>query len=69
VRFTSSDSRAVLPGDSRFTLGDQSGRTFSVTFPTEGDQRLTVADTATSSITGTATVNIAPAGSTKDRRE
>src|SRR5262249_41820538 len=69
VRFRSSDRRAVRPTDYRFTPGDESARRFSVTFSTEGDQRLTVTDTANPSITGTATVSVAPAGSTKKRRE
>jgi serine/threonine protein kinase len=68
VRFSSSDSRAVLPANYRFTLSDESVRRFPVTFPAEGDQRLTVTDTATS-ITGTATVNVAPAGITKEKRK
>ena len=61
--------KAVLPGDYDFNPGDQSVRTFRVTFRTEGDHRITVTDTANPSITGSAAVEVAPARPTKGRPE
>src|SRR5712691_10423724 len=61
VHFTSSDARAVLPADYRFTTGttctpspcDNGIHSFSVTLKTSGAQSVTAADTVTSTITGT----------------
>ena len=50
LHFTSNDAQAALPADA--TLSGGVG-TFSVTLKTPGNQTLTAADTATSSITGT----------------
>jgi len=58
VQFTSSDDRGMLPGAYRFMAVDQAVRTFRITFRTEGDQRITVTDSATPAITGNATVNV-----------
>ncbi len=52
VAFSSSDSQALLPGNS--TLNNGTG-TFSATFETAGIQALTATDTVTKSITGTQT--------------
>jgi len=60
VHFSSSDSQAVLPANSRLTSGTG---TFSATLKTSGIQTITATDTATSSITSTpspTTVSAAP---------
>ncbi|MGQ0742771.1 MAG: hypothetical protein ACT4OS_00225 [Acidimicrobiales bacterium] len=44
VRFTSSDTRAVLPGDYTFTPGDDGARRFTATLNSTGNQSLRVAD-------------------------
>ena len=49
VRFTSSDSAAVLPADSALNLG---GGTFNATFETGGVQTLTVTDAMAATIRG-----------------
>lgn len=49
VHFTSSDTKAVLPGDSILPFGDS---VFSVTFETTGSQTVTATDMAVPSITG-----------------
>jgi hypothetical protein len=63
VHFTSSDGQAVLPGDYPFTSADAGMHTFSgaVTLKTAGNQTITARDTATSSITGSASVTVTPA--------
>jgi putative cell wall-binding protein len=50
VHFTSTDSGAVLPGNSTFSGGVGS---FTVRFSSAGSKHVTVTDTSTSSITGT----------------
>jgi hypothetical protein len=50
VHFSSSDTRAVLPGDAALTNGTGS---FAVIFKTAGGQSLTATDTASSTLTGT----------------
>jgi len=57
VHVTSTDGAAVLPAN--FTLVNGVG-TFAVTFNTLGNQTLTITDTANSSISGSATVGVAP---------
>lgn len=52
VRFTSSDARAVLPGDYTFTPADAGTHAFGATLKTAGTQSLTVTDTANGAITG-----------------
>ena len=49
VHFTSTDTQAMLPGNSTLSSGTAS---FSVTLETAGNQTVTAADTATASITG-----------------
>jgi uncharacterized repeat protein (TIGR03803 family) len=63
VRFTSSDSKAVLPANYTFTSTDAGTHTFTtgVTLKTAGKQTITATDTTTSSITGTATVSVTAA--------
>ncbi len=61
VHFTTSDVRAVLPADYRFTAGttctpspcDNGIHSFSVTLKTAGTQSITATDTVASTITGT----------------
>ena len=56
VRFTSSDSAAVLPGNYTFTAGDAGVHVFSATLKTASSSTsITVTDTTTTSITGTQT--------------
>ncbi len=58
VHFSSSDHKATLPPDYTFTGSDDGVHKFTVTLNTVGTQTLTVTDKATSSITGTASVNV-----------
>ncbi len=55
IHFTSSDTQAVLPANYTFTAGDLGVQTFSVILKTPGTRSVTVTDTVTSSISGTAT--------------
>ncbi|QJW97425.1 beta strand repeat-containing protein [Frigoriglobus tundricola] len=58
VHFTSSDGRAVLPGDGTLTNG--SG-TFTATLNSAGQQTISAADTVTSSVAGsTGSIGVAP---------
>ena len=62
VEFTSSDTAAILPGNTPFTSANAGQQTFSVTFGTAGTQSLTVTDTLHSSLTGTQSgISVAPA--------
>ena len=47
VEFTSSDTAAILPGNTPSRSANQGVQTFSVTFETAGTQSVTVTDTAT----------------------
>ena len=58
VTFTSSDKQAVLPGDYTFSAADSGVHAFTVTLAKLGNQTITVRDTATKSINGTATVTV-----------
>jgi hypothetical protein len=58
VHFTSSDTQAGLPSNYTFTAADNGVHTFTVTLITAGDQTVTVTDTATGSITGSASVSV-----------
>jgi hypothetical protein len=65
VQFASSDSAAVLPGPYTFTTGtggDNGVHTFNVTLKTAGSRSVSVSDTNASSINGSATVGVSPAG-------
>ncbi len=58
VHFTSSDPLATLPANYTFVPGDNGVHTFTgVQLGTAGHQTITVTDTVTSSITGTAGIN------------
>jgi hypothetical protein len=59
IHFTSTDPRAGLPPDYTFVPGDAGRQTFSVTLGTAGTQTITAADTVTTTISGSATVNVA----------
>jgi hypothetical protein len=61
VTFTSGDGQAGLPASYLFTTTDQGRHTFAVTWKTAGTQTLTVADTATASLTAQASVQVSPA--------
>jgi ELWxxDGT repeat protein len=52
VRFTSSDTQAVLPGNYTFTAADAGMHTFSATLKTAGTRSLTATDTANGALTG-----------------
>jgi hypothetical protein len=67
VHFTSSDPQAVLPADFTFTSGNAgSAFYFTVTLKTAGKQSVTVTDTMTNSITGTASgITVFPAAASK----
>lgn len=60
VRFSSSDSAAILPNDYTFTAADSGSHTFTggITFMTPGAQSLTATATFAHSITGTANVTV-----------
>jgi hypothetical protein len=63
VHFGGTDGQAALPGDYLFTLGDGGVHVFSngVTLKTAGNQTVTASDTATASLTGSASVSVNPA--------
>ncbi len=52
VHFTSSDARAKLPANYKFTAADAGTHVFSVTLKTAGTQSVSATDTATSSVEG-----------------
>lgn len=56
IKFTSSDTKAVLPPNYQFLASDQGVHTFSVTLQTGGNQTVTATDTVNSSLTGGAIV-------------
>ncbi len=53
VRLTSSDAKAALPANYKFTAADAGNHTFSVTLKTAGTQSITVTDTTSAGLTGT----------------
>ena len=55
VHFTSSDTKAKLPANYKFTVADAGTHVFSVTLKTAGMQSVTATDTTTSSIKGSQT--------------
>jgi hypothetical protein len=63
AHFASSDGQADLPNDYTFVAADNGVHTFpsGVTLEPAGNQTITVTDTATASITGSATVGVNPA--------
>jgi ribosomal protein S6E (S10) len=65
AHFTSTDGKAVLPGDYTFTSANAGTHNFSVTLKTAGTRAVTVTDKATSSISGVQVgINVTP-GSAK----
>ncbi len=63
IHFSSSDGQAVLPGNYTFTVSDAGTHLFAVTFNTTGQQSLISTDTATATITGSASVTVNAAAS------
>jgi hypothetical protein len=63
VKFSSSDTQAVLPANYTFTSADAGVHTFTngVTLKTAGSQTVTATDTVTSSVTGSVTVTVSAA--------
>ncbi len=61
VSFASSDSTAALPGSYTFTAADNGVHTFTVTLKHAGSQTISAADTANTSITGSASVTVSAA--------
>jgi hypothetical protein len=62
VTFTSSDGKAVLPGNYTFTAGDNGSHKFNATLKTAGTQSLTTTDTKLSTSTGSQTgITVNPA--------
>ena len=55
VKFSSSDAKALLPANYKFTTADAGTRVFSVTLKTAGTQSVTATDTTTASIKGSQT--------------
>jgi hypothetical protein len=52
IHFTSSDTKAALPGDYTFVAGDNGVHTFNATLKTAGVHSITATDTSSGSITG-----------------
>ncbi len=63
VRFTSTDSAAILPTDYTFMSGDGGAHTFSVALLTAGSQPVTVTDTGNSALTDTESWSVNPSTS------
>jgi PKD repeat protein len=65
IHFSSSDGRAVLPGNYTFTSTDAGRHTFTITLKTSGSNSITAMDSGNSAITGTqAGIQINPAAAT-----
>jgi hypothetical protein len=60
VHFTSSDAKAVLPGDYTFTSADAGTHTFLVTLNTLGSRTITAADSVNSALQASAVVSVVP---------
>jgi hypothetical protein len=54
IHFTSNDTKAGLPADYTFVMGDAGKHSFQVTFKTAGNDTVTATDTMTAAITGSA---------------
>jgi hypothetical protein len=66
VRFTSTDSQAVLPANYKFKAADAGVHSFSATLKTAGTRSLTATDTVTSAFTGSeAGIAVNPAAASK----
>jgi hypothetical protein len=61
VHFTSSDAQATLPADYAFLAADNGVHSFPVTWRTAGTQTVRATDVATGTVSGTASVTVAPA--------
>src|SRR6185369_16722802 len=66
VSFAGSTFGTILPDNYTFTAADKGQHTFQVTLPSRGSQSITVTDTTTLSITGTATVKVSAPSSSWD---
>jgi hypothetical protein len=64
IHFASSDLSPTLPSDYTFTGDDYGSHTFAVTLTTAGSQTVTVTDTASAAVAGSATVQVGPAAAT-----
>ncbi len=58
VSFSSTDAKAVLPANYPFGTSNVGTQNFSVTFETSGTQSITVTDTSTASIAGSASTTV-----------
>ncbi|HZH74574.1 MAG TPA: lamin tail domain-containing protein [Archangium sp.] len=58
VRFSSSDSKATLPSEYTFATADLGLKTFTVRFVSQGEQTLTVQDTAMATLSATASTHV-----------
>ncbi len=67
IRFSSSDSQAILPANYIFSSADSGVHTFSATLKTAGSKLITATDTITSSITGNQTITVQPAAASNAR--
>jgi ELWxxDGT repeat protein len=65
VRFTSSDAKAVLPGNYTFTGADSGTRTFSAMLKTAGIQSLSATDTLNVTFSGAQSVTVKPAAASQ----
>ena len=65
IRFSSSDSAAILPGDYQFTAADRGSHTFTggVTLTTAGRQTVTAFEIFAPSINGNASLTVSSASS------
>jgi hypothetical protein len=62
IKFSSSDTQAVLPGNYPFVSGDNGSHAFvnALILKTIGDQTVTVTDISNSKVTGSATIDVNP---------
>jgi hypothetical protein len=67
VHFSSNDPAAAVPADYTFQAGDQGSAVLAATLFTAGKQNLTATDTGTSTLTGTASVQVLPGAITHFR--
>ena len=66
IHVSSSDARAVLPGNYTFTTADAGVHSFSATLKTAGTQAITTTDTATANINGTlGSIRVTPAAASQ----
>jgi ELWxxDGT repeat protein len=65
VRFTSSDNKAVVPGNYTFTTADAGTHSFSAMLKTAGTQSLTVTDTVSATILATQSIAVNPSAASR----